>query len=126
MIVLCAFATALATAGILVGDVGGKLLAVAGVLGNMAWLAVTFVRWWRQASHRTRLTVFAATVAYVAAWFVVRVAAGPLAAWVLGLGFVGYVSTVTAALMATGWVAAGHAKATQLAILSGQIKEIPR
>jgi hypothetical protein len=126
MIALCAAATALLLAGLLAGGFLGKVLIVVALLGNLAWLTVTFVKWWRLASDRARLIVFAATVAYVVAWFVIRVAAGPLAAWVLGLGFVGYVGTVTGALMTTGYLAAHHAKSTQHAIATGKIKEIQR
>jgi hypothetical protein len=126
MIGLCAASSALITAGILVDGALGMLLLALGLAANFTWLGLTFVKWWRLASYRTRLIVFASTVAYVVAWFVIRVAAGPLAAWVLGMGFVGYVAVVTGALATTGYLAAHHAKTTQHAIATGRLKEIIR
>lgn len=126
MIALVAVGSALTGTGIALGGSWGMFLIVLGEIANTIWLVATFVKWWRRASDRTRLIIFATTVAYVIAWFVIRVAAGPLAAWVLGLGFVGYIGTVTGALMTTGYLAAHHAKVTQLGIASGEIKEVTR
>ncbi|MDQ7905513.1 hypothetical protein RB614_13365 [Phytohabitans sp. ZYX-F-186] len=126
MIALCAAATALITAGICVGGGWGTALIVLGLVGNHAWLTVTLVRWWQRASYRARLTLFATTTAYVTGWFVIRVAAGPVAAWVLAMAGIGYAATVGGVLAATGYLATHHAKATQHAIATGKLKEITR
>lgn len=124
MTALCAFATALLFAGLMIDGWPGTALLVLALAGNIGWLVVTFVRWWKRAPEQHRRIVLTVTVMYGACWFTIRATAGSLAAWVLGFAAIGYVATVSGVLVTTGYLAAQHAKVAQHAIASGKIKEI--
>jgi hypothetical protein len=116
MIAVCAAATALITAGILVGGGLGKFLIILGLLGNHTWLAATFVRWWRQAPDTHRRIMLAATGAYLLGWVVLRTVAGPFAAWALGLAGLGFFGLMGAVFLTTGYLTVRHGRREQAAI----------
>jgi hypothetical protein len=97
----------------------GEIIQAAAIIGLC-------IRWWRHAPARLRHLILASTGIYAGAWLVIWVAAGSLAAWVLGFAAIGYVAVVAAVLATTGYFVARHAMQTQLAIATTRLKELDR
>jgi hypothetical protein len=126
---LAAFAAAFLLAGLLVGGGWGTVLTVVSLLVNLGWLAVTFLRWWWQATVSHRRIMLATIGLYVVGWIAVRGAVGPFAAWALGLAGIGFFALMATVFVSTGYLAAHHAKRAQAAIAAieaGRRQEITR
>jgi hypothetical protein len=123
---LVVIASTLIGSGLAVGGDWGTALIATGFVLDVAWSVLAFGRWWRAASDKARGITVITAVVYLGGWFVIRVAAGPLAAWVLGFAAIGFIGTVLGVLATTGYFAAHHAKTIQHGIATGKIKEITR
>jgi hypothetical protein len=115
---LSAITAAFLVAGLFIGGAWGTAVTVLALLANLAWLAATFVRWWRQASDNHRRAMLAATGAYLVGWLAIRAAAGPFAAWALGLAGIGFFGLMGGVFLATGALTVHHANREQAAIVA--------